>query len=171
MATSKAHQKLIQQKLKEGQKFFYADPPDFARAASIFVELTRLAPNWSEGFFWLASSLLQQSQFPEAENAFRKAIALDPMDSRPHLSLGTGLERVGRLDESVRSFRAGLALKPHYGEADSRMMLASVLKKLGRIDEAVVEWKGVAKMEGMYPSYDEPINDAKRELQSHGQTV
>jgi protein O-GlcNAc transferase len=171
MAASKAHQKLIQQKLKEGQKFFYADPPDFSRAADIFIELTRLAPNWSEGFFWLASSLLEQSQFTEAETVFRKAIALDPMDSRPHLWLGIGFERSGRLDASVQSFRDGLALKPHYGEADSRMMLASVLKKLGKIDEAIIEWQCIAKMEPMYPSYNGPIEDAQRELRSHGKAI
>jgi Flp pilus assembly protein TadD len=163
MATSNA-----QQKLKEGQAFFYAEPPDVGRAVSTFSELTRLAPEWAEGFFWLASAQLQQSGVVTAESAFRRAIALDPSDSRPHLWLGIGFERAGRLDESVRCLRAGLALKPHYGEADSRMTLAGVLKKMGRVDEAVREWQIVAKMEAMYPSYDEPIQDAKRELQSHG---
>jgi Flp pilus assembly protein TadD len=163
MATSNA-----QQKLKEGQEFFYAEPPDISRAVTIFAELTRLAPKWAEGFFWLASAQLQQSGVAEAESTFRRAIELDPTDSRPHLWLGIGFERVGRLDDAVRCLRAGLALRPHYGEADSRMTLAGVLKKMGRIDEAVREWQVVAKMEAMYPSYDEPIQDAKRELQSHG---
>ncbi|MDB6028638.1 MAG: repeat protein [Verrucomicrobiales bacterium] len=168
MANSKAHEKLIQQKLKEGQKFLFAEPPDPARAATILAELTHVAPNSAEGFFWLASALLSQPDFSKAEAAFRKAIALDPTDSRAHLSLGSGLEQAGRLKEAVQCYRDGLALKPHYGEADSRLMLASVLKKLGRMDEAVVEWQTVASMEPMYPSYEEPMNEAKRELKNHG---
>jgi Flp pilus assembly protein TadD len=160
-----------QQKLKEGQEFFYAEPPDVSRAISIFAELTHLAPKWAEGFFWLALAQIQQSGVAEAEPAFRRAIELDPTDSRPHLWLGIGFEQAGKLEKAVRCLRAGLTLKPHYGEADSRMTLAGVLKKLGRIDEAVREWKVVAKMEAMYPSYDEPIQDAKRELQSHGHTA
>ena|SRR5687768_1633926 len=163
MAISKA-----QQKLKEGQEFFNAEPPDVLRAVTIFRELTLLAPNWSEGFFWLALAQLQQSGLAEAELTFRRAIELDPTDSRAHLWLGIGFEQAGRLDDAVRCLRAGLALKPHYGEADSRITLAGVLKKMGRIDEAVREWQVVAEMEAMYPSYDEPIQDAKRELQSLG---
>ncbi len=140
MPTSKAHQKLVQQKLKEGQQFFFSKPPDLRQATTSFGEVTRLAPKWAEGFFWLASVLLQQSQFSDAESMFRRAITLDPTDSRLHLSLGTALERAGLLDEAVTSFQDGLALRPHYGEADSRMMLAEVLKKLGRMEEAIAEW-------------------------------
>jgi tetratricopeptide (TPR) repeat protein len=171
MATSKAHQKLLQQKLKEGQQFFFAEPPDLVSAATIFAELTRLAPKWAEGFFWFASAQLKQSGVAEAETTFRRAIELDPTDPRPHLWLGIGFERAGRLEEAVRCLRAGLALRPHYGEADSRMTLAGVFRKMGRIDEAVREWRVVAKMEAMYPSYDEPIHDAKRELQAYGHAV
>lgn len=48
------------------------------------------------------------------------------------------------------------------------MMLAGVLKKLGRIDEAIAQWRIVANLEAMYPSYEEPIEGAKSELKSRG---
>ena len=48
------------------------------------------------------------------------------------------------------------------------MGLAHVLKRLGRIDEAVREWQTVARMEPMYPSYESPIEEAKRELKNYG---
>ncbi len=44
------------------------------------------------------------------------------------------------------------------------MMLASILKKLG--SKAVTEWRTVAGMDPMYPSYDQPMKEAKRELQN-----
>ena len=163
MATSNA-----QQKLKEGQKVFFATPTDIFRAVTLFTELTLLAPKWAEGFFWLGSALLQLSGVAEAESTFRRAIELDPTDSRPHLWLGIGFERAGRLDEAAQCLRAGLDLQPHYGDADSRMTLAGVLKKMGRIDEAIREWQIISKMEAIYPSYDDPIQDAKTELKNHG---
>ena len=157
-----------QQKLKEGQDLFYAEPPDFTKAAILFHEVTQLAPDWAEGHFMLASALLEHSGISEAAPAFRRAIELSPTDSRPHLWLGVGFEQAGRFDDAVRCLRDGLALKPHYGEADSRMVLAGVLKKMGRIDEAISEWRIVEKMDAMYPSYDDPIQEAKNELRAHG---
>jgi len=50
-------------------------------------------------------------------------------------------------------------------------MLAEVLKRLGRMEEAIAEWQTVTKLQPMYPSYDAPIEDAKRELQTHGRVV
>jgi Flp pilus assembly protein TadD len=160
-----------QSKLQEGQHSFFSKPPDLPRAVSLFRETTQLAPDWAEGFLWLGLALLEDSRFPEAETNFRRAIALDVTDSRPHLHLGVGFDRQGSLEDSVRCYRDGLALKPYYGEADSRMMLADVLKRLGRIDEAVCEWQIVVQMEPNYPSYEWPIEEAKRELKNHGRTI
>lgn len=157
-----------QDKLKEGQNFYFSDPAEFSSAVSSFREVTRLAPDWAEGYSWLATALVQQSKFTEAEPCFRRAIALEPSDPRHYLNFGVSLDGAGRWDEAARFFRDGLALKPHYGESDSRMMLAGVLVKLGRIDEAIAEWRTVASMEPMYPSYDEPIIGAKIELKNRG---
>ena len=168
MTRTKAHQKLLQQKLKEGQKFLFAEPPDFSRASIIFQELTRLAPHWSEGHCWLGAARLGESELDAAKAAFRRAVELDSNDSRPHFQLGIIFEQEERLEEAARSFRAGLAMKPHYGEADARMSLAGVLEKMGRVGEAIQEWQTVANMDAMYPSYDRPMQEAKRALQRHG---
>jgi Flp pilus assembly protein TadD len=158
---------VARQRLKEGQQCFFAKPPDVRRAVTLFTEVTRLAPGWAEGFGWLASAQAQLSRLDAAESSYRQAILLAPADARHPISLGDVLARAGRLEEAVNSFRAGLALKPHYSEADCRVMLASTLKRLGKIDEAVSEWRMVAGMEPMYPSYDDPIQEAKRELKRH----
>jgi tetratricopeptide (TPR) repeat protein len=159
-----------QAKLREGQESFFSQPPDIARATSLFQETTRLAPNWAEGFLWLGAALREGSHFAEAETNYLRAIALDASDSRPHLHLGGAFDRQGKLEDSVRCYRDGLALKPHYGEADSRLMLADVLKRLGRTDEAVREWQTVVHLEPCYPSYEWPIEEASKELLAHGVT-
>lgn len=158
---------LARQRLKEGQQCFFAKPPDIARAMALFTEVTRLAPNWAEGLGWLASAQAQLSRLDAAESNYRQAILLDPADARHPISLGRVLDRAGRLEEAVKAFRSGLALRPHYAEADCRVMLASTLKRLGKIDEAVNEWRTVAGMDPMYPSYDLPILEAKQELEQH----
>lgn len=103
-------------------------------------------------FIWLGISLLDDLLLNESEQVLRQAIALDPKDSPPHLWLAQAHERQGNLKASVSCYRAGLALKPHYGEADARLGLASVLKNLGHLDEAITEWRTIASMEPMYPS-------------------
>jgi tetratricopeptide (TPR) repeat protein len=157
-----------QAKLQEGHDNFFAKPPDLSRAIICFRETTQLAPAWAEGFLWLGAALLETSHFGEAEQNYLRAIALDATDSRPHLHLGGAYERQGRLEDSVRCYRDGLTLKPHYTEADCRLALAHVLKRLGRIDEAIREWKTVVELEPCYPSYDEPREEAKSELRIHG---
>jgi len=163
MATSEA-----QAKLQEGQGSYFAEPQDLSRAVLLFRETTDIAPTWEEGFLWLGAALLDEFRFSEAEENYLRAISLDATDSRPHLHLGGAYERQGRLEDAVRCYRQGLALKPYYGNADAHMMLAGVLKRLGRLDEAVREWQAVAQMEPMYPSYESPIEEAKRELKNYG---
>ena len=163
MSTSEA-----QAKLQEGQSSFFAEPQDLSRAVLFFRETTEISPTWAEGFLWLGAALLADSRFPEAEENYFRAISLDAADSRPHLHLGGAYERQGRLEDAVRCYRDGLALNPYYGNADAHMGLAHVLKRLGRVDEAVREWQTVAQMEPMYPSYEWPIEEAKRELKNYG---
>jgi len=130
MATSKAQQKLVEQKLKEGQQFFFSKPPDLRQATTSFAEVTRLAPNASRAFSgspWLCFS---SRSSPRPSPCF---VAPLPSTRLTHVCTFHSALRwsaLGRLDEAVASFRDGLALMPHYGEADSRMMLAEVLKRL-----------------------------------------
>jgi tetratricopeptide (TPR) repeat protein len=75
---------------------------------------------------------------------------------------------MGRLAEAITSFRSGLELKPHYGEADARLMLADAFERSGKIQDAITEWKMVAEMKGFYPSGDQPMIEAKAKLAQHG---
>jgi tetratricopeptide (TPR) repeat protein len=99
---------------------------------------------------------------------FQKAAQLDTRDSRPLISLGVGFVKAGRLAEAIKSFRSGLELNPHYGEADARLMLANALERNGKIQDAIVERKKVSEMTGFYPSGDKPMLEAKAKLAEHG---
>ena len=154
--------------LKNGQTLFFSNPPDLDGAIESFRSVTECAPNWVEGFHWLGAALRQRGKLEESAKTFRKATQLDAKDPRPMISLGECFVALGRLSEAIQSFRAGIELKPHYGEADARLMLANALEQNGKIQEAVTEWKAIANMKGFYPSGDAPIIEAKAKLAEHG---
>jgi len=64
----------------------------------------------------------------------------------------------------VEVLTRGVALKPHYAEADARLFLAEALKSNGNAKLAREQLEIVASMEPSYPSYDEPIDEATRQL-------
>jgi len=154
--------------LKKGQDFFFAKPPDRERATESFRLVTECAPNWAEGFLWLGTALFDGKELHNACKNFKKAAQLDDQDARSFIWLGQCLAEMGCLADAIRNYRTGIALKPHYAEADARLMLADALEQSGKIQEAVSEWKIVSEMEGFYASGDKPMIEAKAKLAKHG---
>lgn len=96
---------------------------------------TELAPGRADIFTALADLLtLREDGFPEAISSYMKAAALDPDDPSPHVSVGSLMERSGRLLEAEASYREALRLNPNVVRANAG--LGAVLFGSGRIDEA-----------------------------------
>jgi tetratricopeptide (TPR) repeat protein len=85
--------------------------------------------------FQLGAVLERQKKFREAEDAFRKVIALDPTHAAALNYLGYSLvDRGERLEEGLGLIRQALEIDPHNGAyLDS---LGWACFKLGRLDEA-----------------------------------
>src|SRR5512139_2086526 len=92
---------------------------------------------------------------------FKAASALAPEDPRYWVWYGDCLMKLQHWGEAVRVLRTGVDLKPAYGEADARLMLAQALLKHGDKNDAVAQLKLVAAMEPTYPSHETPIDQAK----------
>lgn len=150
--------------LREGQERFFADPPDYEGARTMFARVTQIRPDWSEGHHWLATSHEALDRITEAEAEYRSAAKCDPEDPRPQVSLGRLLLNAGRFREAVRELERGVKIKHQYGEADSRLFLAEAYEATGERSKAREEWTRIAKMEGFYPSYDEPMKEARCKL-------
>jgi tetratricopeptide (TPR) repeat protein len=157
--------------LKEGQELQFQNPPDYAAAERSYRKAMELAPDWGEPAHWLASVLHAQNKLEESCEVERRAIELLPSDPRPLVGLGWTLRVLGKYKEAVPFFEKGLELKPHYGEADARFMLAEVYEQLGQINDAATLWRQIIGMDSMYPSYDQPMEEAKKKLAEHGLTV
>jgi protein O-GlcNAc transferase len=154
--------------LKEGDRHYHGDPPDYAAAERCFRKATEIAPDSGHSFHSLGGALERQNKLVEACEAERTAIRLLPGDPRPLIALGWYLHLSGRSAEAVPFLEDGLRLKPHYTEADARYMLAEALEHLGQIDKAADLWRQILKMDSMYPSYDRPMEEAKKKLAKHG---
>jgi Flp pilus assembly protein TadD len=157
--------------LLEGQSHQFAEPPDYAAAEKAYRTATQVAPHWGEPYHWLAFVLQRRDSLQEAENAYLRAIQLLAGDPRPLIALGDLQRRRGQYGNAIKSLEAGLALKPHYAEADARLMLAEAFACANNLKQAAAQWRLVARMEPSYPSDEKPMDEAKRKLAERGLTV
>ena len=104
-------------------------------------------------------SLAEGGDLPAALNRYRAAIDLDDTDPRYWLGLGVALSKLRHWSEAVDALATGVALKPHYAEADARLFLADALIAAGHQKLALEQLEIISRMEPSYPS-----DDAKRRL-------
>jgi Flp pilus assembly protein TadD len=153
--------------LQEGQSHFFAEPPDYAAAGNAVRAAMSVSPEWGEPFHWLGSILERQGNWQEAANAYHRAIDLLAGDPRPLIALGRLESLRGEHEDAIKFLQTGIALRPHYAEADARLMLAEAFERAENIEQAVAQWRIVAKMEPSYPSHGKPMKEAKRKLAEH----
>ena len=78
----------------------------------------------AELFENLGNSYLALEQIPLAEEAFRSAIALQPLSASAHYSLGFVLQAQGRAEEAIRAYEAALRADPEKAEALGNIAVA-----------------------------------------------
>jgi TolB-like protein len=92
-----------------------------------------------------AVNLFYDWDWPAAERAFRRAIALDPDDVSAHRRYALGLMWLGRFDEAIREIHRARELAPVDRETNAN--LALVLYFARRYDEAIVEARRTLEMD------------------------
>lgn len=86
----------------------------------------------------LGNALLSAGRLPEAEDSYRRALALEPGLPEVHSNLAKLLLDAGRIEESIRSAQRALELAP--GLAAAHENLANALLNVN-LDEAVVHYR------------------------------
>lgn len=107
----------------------------FSEAEMRSEALVRDHPGEEQGWHILAMARMAQGRFEAALEPLLRAIQLKPGGAELHFKLGHSYEKLRRLDESARAYRAALKLRPDFPEAQNGLLL--VLPGLGNYEEAV----------------------------------
>lgn len=113
-----------------------------------------------EQLFRQAAEYESQGNHREAAAAYKRLVGA-ASDPRFHIAYGHCLQKLSHWGQSAAQLEHGLALKPHYGEADARLMLAESYLNAGKKAKAIEQWRVVERMSPAYPSYEAPINAAR----------
>jgi Tfp pilus assembly protein PilF len=91
-------------------KFLY----DAARLEDARVEYERsvAVDGTSEAYDHLGDIYRAWQDSPRAEQAYRRAIGIDPFDSHAHIGLGEVLESAGRPGDALHEYEAGIEMDP-----------------------------------------------------------
>jgi len=104
----------------------FARQDRYDQAAACFTEAVRLEPSASNRYN-LGIALAQLGQWGPARDQFTEALRLDPADADIHYALARSLLHVGRTNEAVDQYRAGLRqgpLSPQAAETLSNLLAA-----------------------------------------------
>ena len=99
----------------------------------------RARPAYPAASYNLGNALRELQRFPEAADAYRAVLALDPSHVDAQNNLGVVLQELGERDEAIECFRRTIALQADYPKAHTN--LAHLLRERGRFDEAIQEYR------------------------------
>lgn len=97
----------------------------------------------------LAEMCRQKGLLEEAEQAARRAVAMEPALVAGWNNLGIVLQEAGRFDESRTCLEHVIALQPEWAQAHNN--LANTLRRLGRFDLAEPHYRRAIELKPDYP--------------------
>lgn len=112
----------------------------------------------------LAEMCRQAGQLAEAEQAGRRAVAMDNALVAGWNNLGIILQEAGKLEESLTCLERVVALQPNSPEAHNN--LGNTLKRMGRLDQAQGHYRQAL---ALAPGYSEAMSNLSNLLTDLGQ--
>lgn len=101
----------VDQMMIQGKRLM--DQGDLHLALGNFTAVTKLAPEFAEGWNKRASVLYRMGKFDAAERNVRRALALEPRHFLALSGLGVIHLRLGNINEALRAFEVALQINPH----------------------------------------------------------
>ena len=135
----------------------------FFEASKAFGKVTKLNPNYPDGFNNLGIALNQQHKLEEAIEAYSKAISLKPDYAEAYSNMGNALKDQGKLCEAIEAYNKAISLKPDYAEAYSNM--GNSLKDQGKLGEAI---EAFIKAISLKPDYAKAYSNMGNALKDQG---
>jgi tetratricopeptide (TPR) repeat protein len=97
---------------------------DIRNAEATFLKVTRMDPEYADGWVNVARARIQEGNMSAAEEMLKRALGIDPGLAKTHFFLGTALKSLGRYDEAIEHLKTAAAKYPR-----DRV----VLNQLGRV--------------------------------------
>ncbi|MBI1177647.1 tetratricopeptide repeat protein [bacterium] len=105
----------------------------------------------------LGNYLLKQDQLTDAENAYRRAVEINPDDEDAHFNLGLALARQKKYEDAAKEYNEALKIYPDYVEVKNN--LANTLIELGRTNDAIAQLEEAIQLN---PDYVQGLNNLGR---------
>lgn len=114
---------------------------------------------------WNILAVAQESlgQLAQAEEAFRKAIELNPAYAQAHYNLGNALKKQGKFDQAISAYRRALEINPTNANTYNNMGIS--MADLGQIDDALTAYRRALEIQ---PAYAEAYNNMGVSLKNKG---
>jgi glycosyltransferase involved in cell wall biosynthesis len=100
-------------------------------AIASFEMVTKIAPDFAQGYFNLGIALKTSGQFIKAIAAYQQAIVLNPNYAEAHQNLGVVLIKIGCLKEAIVAFQVAIKLYEQQNNYQAAEILRSVLQEFG----------------------------------------
>jgi len=100
------------------------------KAIAYFEIVTKIAPEFAQGYFNLGLALKTSGRFNEAIAAYRNALYLEPDYAEAHQNLGVVLIKVGYFQEAIASFKLAIQLHEQQNNWEIAKNLQSILQEI-----------------------------------------
>jgi TolB-like protein/Flp pilus assembly protein TadD len=151
------------------------------RALALFQESIAADPTYAPPYSGLAdcyellgsapyTTLPPSQAFPKAEDAARRALALDDSLAEAHVSLGySEMVYEWNLPEAQKEFARALQLRPDY--ATARQFYAYYLTAIGNLDGAIAERKKALELDPINPLLTSALGEAYYQYRQFDRTI
>lgn len=132
----------------KGKSYFASG--DFEAAAAAYERSVGSDPKFARGYIELGSSYQALEKYAQAEDAFRKAVAIHD-DSCGQCGLGESLHKLGRNEEAELALKKAIALNP--GDRCGFNRLGRMYYEMERYPEAIEAFQNDVKIRPTTLSY------------------
>lgn len=103
---------------------------DVDKAKEHYQKAVALNPHqFPDAYYDYGVVLMNAKQFPEAAQAFRQSIEINPSYAEAHNNLGYLLEMEGRLEDAASAYRKAIAARPEFRQAHFNLGRILINKK------------------------------------------
>ncbi|HEV3005288.1 MAG TPA: tetratricopeptide repeat protein [Pirellulales bacterium] len=103
----------------------------------------------------------QVGDFPKAEHAYRKFLAVEPTNAEVWYLLGQVGQAQGKIDEALASFQQSLAIKPDFAPAHNSLGIAHVGRR--RLDEAAACFERASRASPTFAHAHNNLGNVRKE--------